>query len=216
MVAQPVPPPPPVVVYQPAPPPVVVVAPPQPATVLVAQSIPAVRLPPPTLGLRSEVGAMTTNRIAMGGAGFAFRYRPGPFVAYDFGLGIYGGEDYHGRARVEMPITANAVFFFNPRSELQFYALAGAGYSFAATDGGLDSHPWGTYDATTEHSYIGGQGGLGLEWRLSRCFAIHGDVRGFLRQRIGSGAPEFRDAATGRTTNTSGGVYWTLGTTLYL
>jgi hypothetical protein len=217
MVAQPVAPPPPVVVYQPAQPPVVVVAQPQPTTMIVAQPVPQVRLPAPVFGIRGEIGAMTTDRIAMGGAGVALRYRPGPFVAFDFGLGVYGGEDYHGAARVEMPVTANALFFFNPQSPLQFYSLAGLGYSFASTDRGLGADPWGVYDDhyTTEFSYLGGQVGLGLEWRLSPWFAVNGDVRGFIRQRVGGGTPEFRDAATGRTTNTSGGVYWTLGTTFY-
>jgi hypothetical protein len=69
-----------------------------------------------------------------------------------------------------------------------------------------------------DYSYFGAQAGIGLELRLSRHFAINGDVRGFIRGRIDDQAqysPEFVNTTTGQTTNTSGGGLLTLGMTFY-
>lgn len=230
-----VPPPPPQVVYvQPQPqPPVVIYQPqPQPQVVYVQpgpqvyvqqpglQPLAPAQPPPARWGLHAELGAMGTGGIAMGGGAVAFRMRPSSWFALDLSIGSYGGSDFDGNARVEVPLTANALFFVNPQHRLQLYLLAGLGASYAqvdttAYDPILHGH-YGYSSYTTDYSYFGGQLGIGLEWRLSRGFALNTDVRGFVRGRTDGGStPEFTDPDTGATTNTSGGAYWTLGATLY-
>jgi hypothetical protein len=68
---------------------------------------------------------------------------------------------------------------------------------------------------TVRHmTHIGGQAGMGIEWRLARAFALNVDVRGILRHRIDNDPrPEFIDGT--RSTNTSGGAMLTFGGTLY-
>ena len=68
------------------------------------------------------------------------------------------------------------------------------------------------------YHYFGGTFGLGLEYRVTRTIAFNVDVRGFVRGRTDNDAkanPEFLDPATGKTTNTSGGVLVTGGMTFY-
>jgi hypothetical protein len=228
--------PPPVVYYQqPQPqPPVVVYQPQQPQQqVVYVQQRPQVQLvgiqplsiepaapPDARWGLHAELGAMTSSGIAMGGGAVALRLRPARWFAVDLGVGSYGGVDYDGNSRVEVPITANALFFVNPQNAFQFYVLAGIGGSYAQVDGmGYDLTPPGYYGhmgSTAEYSYFGAQLGIGLEWRLGPSFALNTDVRGFVRGRTDGGStPEFTDPMTGQTTDTSGGAYWTLGATLY-
>lgn len=216
------PPPPPVVVYQPAPPP------PQHTTVVVHETRPVqthvryhVEPQFSGIGLHAHLGGMFTDRVHMGGLAGALRIRPnmGHF-ALDLGLGVYGGEDFNGQDRVEVPLTADVLLFVNPRSRLQFYGVAGVGVSFAHSNDPDAYDPWtDTYygDDGRDYGYVGGQLGLGLELRLGRRFAINGDVRGFVRERVDSNtdAPEFVDPDTGRTTNTSGGVVGNIGATLY-
>ena len=220
------PPPPPVVYVQPQPQPPVVVYQPQPQVVYVQpraqvvvglQPVAPVALPEPTWALHADVGAMGLRDTAMAGGTLALRLRPTPWFAVDFGLGSYGGFDGQDRSRVELPLTVNALVFVNPQSQLQLYLLGGLGVSYAevgsAGFGSLGSDPF----ASRNFTYVGGQLGVGLEWRLSRHFALNTDLRGFVRTRTDDdGAPEFIDPDTGATTNTSGGVYWTAGATLYL
>lgn len=219
---QPQQPQPPIVIYQPQPQPQVVYQP-QPQVVYVQQQqvslqpLPPVQLREPRWGVHGEIGAMTSNRIAMVGGTVAFRMRPSPWFAVDLGIGTYGGIDYDGNDRVEIPLTANALFFVNPQSRLQFYFLAGVGLSYAHVDS-LGFSGTGGFDDVfgRDFSYAGGQLGIGLEWRLGRHFALNTDLRGFIRSRTDdSSTPEFVDPATGATTNTSGGVYWTGGATIY-
>jgi hypothetical protein len=59
---------------------------------------------------------------------------------------------------------------------------------------------------------------LGVEGRVTRHFALGGDLMGFLRwrsDRHASRNPEFIDPVSGRTTNTSGGGLLRLGATFY-
>jgi len=221
---QPQQPQPPVVIYQPQPQPQVVYQP-QPQVVYVQQQpqvslqpLPPVQLREPRWGVHGELGAMMSNRISMGGGAVAFRMRPSPWFAVDLGIGTYGGIDYDGNDRFEIPITANALFFVNPQSRLQLYFLAGVGLSYAHVDslGFTGSSGFGGDFFGRDFSYAGGQLGIGLEWRLGRHFALNTDLRGFIRTRTDdSSTPEFVDPATGATTNTSGGVYWTGGATIY-
>ena len=215
-------PPPPVVVYQPAPPP-------PPTTVVVHETRPApVRHQYVTyavepafsgMGIHAHLGGMFTSRVRMGGIAGALRLRPnmGHF-ALDLGIGGYGGQDYNGQDRLEVPLTADVLLYVNPRSRLQFYGVAGVGVSFAHTQEPSD-YDWrsDTYRGEgADYTYVGGQLGVGLELRLGRRFAINGDVRGFVRGRVddNTGSPEFV-SEDGRTTNTSGGVVGNIGATLY-
>lgn len=211
------PPPPPVVVYQPAPPP------PQPTTVYVETQAQPVRhevhydVEPVQLGvgLHGHIGGMFTRDVQMGGATGALRIRPGDgHFGVDLGIGVYGGQDHNGWDRVEVPLTADVLLFLNPDDRLQVYGIAGVGVSFAqAEQNGFDD-PYFDYNAR-EYAYVGGELGAGLELRLSRWFAINGDVRGFVRERVDDDPePEFV-ADDGRTTDTSGGVLLNLGATVY-
>ncbi len=205
----PPPPPPPVVVYQPAPPPptTVVYAEAQPAPVAVQYDVQPVQL---GIGLHGHIGGMFSDSVHMGGATGAFRLRPNDgHLALDLGIGVYAGQDYNGWDRAEVPLTADLMLFVNPESRLQLYGLAGVGVSFAHAEDPFD------FGASRDYAYFGGELGVGLEWRLSRWFALNGDIRGFVRERVDDDPqPEFIDE-DGRTTDTSGGVLGTLGATVY-
>jgi len=222
---QPQQPQPPVVIYQPQPQPQVVYVQPQPQVVYVQQQrqqvslqpLPPVQLREPRWGVHGEIGAMVSGNTAMGGGSVAIRMRPSPWFAVDLGIGAYSGIDYEGNDRVEIPLTANALFFVNPQSRLQLYFLAGVGLSYAhASNFAFDSSGFSGDFFGRDFSYVGGQIGIGLEWRLGRHFALNTDLRGFIRTRTDDDSrPEFVDPATGATTDTSGGVYWTGGATIY-
>jgi hypothetical protein len=220
------PPPPPQVVYvqQPAPPPTVVY---QPAPAPVATVVqPQPEREPGGFGLHGQIGGMLTPDLAMGGVHGAFRWRPnmGHF-ALDLGLGLYGGTDYNGLDRVEVPLTLDALFYINPQSRFQIYGVAGVGLSFAHAE------DWNEFGGVTgepqDYAYVGGQAGVGAELKLGRWWAINADVRGFIREEVSAGNdPEFSepfdvdgDGNIGpgeeRHTNTSGGFTLNVGATLY-
>ncbi len=237
------PPPPPQVYVQPPPPPQVYVQPPppppQPPVVVVQQPPPPVIVtrpaPPPQvvevrvprrrvvydlvpafdMGLHLQIGGLLSDRIGMGGGAAAFRIRPIEWFAIDLGAGIYGCQDYQFADRWEVPVVADLIFFFNPGDRFQIYALVGAGVSVAQqgsyTRGASDFIP------SRDLAYVGGEGGLGVEWRVGRHFALNLDVRGFLREQVGSASPEFAENVAGvtRTTNTSGGFTGNVGMTFY-
>jgi hypothetical protein len=220
---QPPPPPPPQVVYQP-PPQVVYQPPPQP---VVYQQVPQPQLiqrrvryelvPRFDIGLHLNVGAMATDRGGFGGGGAGLRIRPIEWFAIDITAGIYGGQAYGGQDHWEVPVLADLIFFFNPGDRLQVYGLVGGGIAFGE-NGRLD-RSIGSRDFIASRSlfYVGGEAGLGLEWRMARHFAMNFDVRGFMREQLG-GAPEFTESTgigTTRSTNTSAGVYGNLGMTFY-
>lgn len=217
------PPPPPVVVYTPPPPPAVVYTPPppprrEPVTVEVetrrTRTTTYELVPTFDMGLHLQFGGMFTDRVAMAGFGGAARIRPEPHIAIDLGLGIYYGDDYQLSERWEVPVTADILFFFNPEHVFQVYALVGGGVSFAnqgRTTGG------GGFVTSRDLFYVGGEVGLGAEIRLSRFFAINGDIRGFMRENVAGGSPEFTENVGGytRSTNTSMGLYGNVGLTFY-
>lgn len=212
---EPPPPPPPVVVYQPAPPP-----PPQPTTVYVETEqrgevhydLEPVQL---GVGLHGQIGGMVSDTVQMGGLSGAFRIRPGDgHFGVDLGIGAYAGQDYNGWDRVEVPLTADLLLFLNPDDTLQVYGIAGVGVSFAHAEDNGFADPRFEVNAR-DYAYVGGELGAGLELRLSRWFAINGDVRGFVRERVDDDPePEFVHE-DGRTTDTSGGVLLNLGATIY-
>jgi Outer membrane protein beta-barrel domain len=207
------PPPPPPVYYQPPPPPDLwrpemppPFAPPAHRELL---------SPPREWGLNAHLeGAMigrgTAGDASMGGGGVALRYKPTRAFGLEAGLDFVGGTDYQGYSRNERAFTLNALVFLNPRSRAQIYLLGGFGWAGATVENDAQSQ-------NSSYSYFGGQAGVGLEIRLSRSFALDGDLRGFVRSRTDSLAqsqPEFTDQY-GRTTNTSAGGLLTAGMTLY-
>jgi opacity protein-like surface antigen len=156
----------------------------------------------------------------MGGAGLGLRYRPTPQLGLETDLDFLGGHGYEGESRSETAFSVNGLFFVNPRSRAQVYLLAGIGWSWAhvACDPTIDTcSSTSTIPMDAHYSYFGGQAGVGLEFRLSRMVAIGADMRAFVRGRTDNQAqsqPEFT-SSTGQTTNTSGGVLFTGGLTLY-
>ncbi len=160
------------------------------------------------LGLHIDGGVMFSDRIGMGGLNAALRIRPESHIAIDIGTGFWYGQDYNGLERWEMPVQADLLVYFNPEHMFQVYGVIGGGMSFGNASGRGTSR---------DLMWAGGEAGLGAELRLSRFFAINLDVRGFLRQQVGGGAPEFTQISGGRvqTTDTSGGFYGTLGMTFY-
>lgn len=231
VVVQPAPPPPQrVVVVQPAPPPpqrvVVVQQPPPQQQVVVMQPQPQqqviVQQPRARwtmddanrrrVGFHAEIGGMLGPQVQMGGFAAGLRIRPVRFLAVDVTAGVYGGVDYVGNDRVEIPIRADVRFFVNPRQRFQFYTLVGAGVSVARAQNSVG--------ATRDFVHIGGEAGAGFEFRLNPAIALNVDVRGFLRQRVDSDPrPEYVEVDnTGfvtRTTNTSAGATINLGGTIY-
>ncbi len=204
-------PPPVVVVPNPAPPPpppVAIVAPPVPPQPAVV--VKKVERFPQRVGLHAHVGFVASDDVAMGGFSGAFRFRPVPRFALDFGVGVYGGNDYYDRDRVEVPITIDGLLYVNPRSRFQFYFLGGVGLTLAHAEGPA---PDGTRER--DFAYAGGELGVGVEWRIGNHFALNTDIRGFIRRRIDDHAtPEFI-RSDGQTTDVSGGGIWTLGGTIY-
>ncbi len=207
-------PPPPVVVYQP-PPPVMVYRPEAPPPYYYQSRRPVTK---PYWGLNAHLEGLTIGRgvagnTSMGGLGFGLRYRVTPVFALEGDIDFVDGRDYNGFQRNETALSVNTLVFLNPRSHAQVYLLGGIGWSGAHV---VDDQ--GAYNQSQNYSYFGAQAGIGLELRLSRHFAINGDVRGFIRGRIDDQAqytPEFVNTTTGQTTNTSGGGLLTLGMTFY-
>lgn len=224
VIVQPMPPPPPpvqppVVYVQPAPPPPPpqqVYVQPMPQRVYVQPAQRRDRFPYSSTGLHLHLDGLFGDSLAMGGGGAAFRIRPIPHIGIDLGAGLYGGSDYNGMDRFEVPVTADVLFFFNPEHRFQFYALLGVGASFGHAEGfNRFSREWDDRD----YAHLGGELGLGIEWRISRVFALNLDVRGFIRERVdGDSRPEFEEQlfdGTWRSTNTSGGVRGRVGMTFY-
>lgn len=212
-------PPPPVVVYQP-PPPVVVVSPREAPTVYQYTPRPPGRITPHReWGLNLHLagialGSGRSGDAGMGLIGLGLRFRPVPAFALEANIDVAGGTDYNGYRRVETMGTANGILFLNPKSRAQFYLLGGIGVSSARVSAEDSYYPtYASYDR--KYTYFGGQGGIGIEIRLSRVVALNFDVRGFVRSRMDkNGGPEFMDAS-GRTTNTSGGALVNGGITFY-
>jgi hypothetical protein len=187
---------------------------------VVVSEAPAPRFVTQGIGLHGSVGGAFGGGIRIGGFAAALRLRPSPHFAFDIGAGAYGGQDYYGRDRLEIPINVDVLAFVNPRSRAQFYFAVGAGTSLAfLRDAGATGDSWGDPSSWTDdyhraYTYLGGQLGGGLEFRIGRRLALNVDARVFLRRSVGGSSPEFVDGA--RQTNTSAGGLASVGMTLYL
>jgi hypothetical protein len=173
----------------------------------------------PSFGIHPQFSGIMGREVGMGGFRIGPRFRPrsGHF-ALEIDFGYYAGNDYNGLDRTEFPFGLNTYFFFNPQHRIQFYGVLGMGVSWGFADG-FDR---GTGEfRSTDFAHFNGEGGLGLEWRIARWFALAVDVRGLIRHRISDNRqPEFveRDDfgnPTGRTTNTSGGAIFNGGAVFY-
>ncbi|WP_437780543.1 outer membrane beta-barrel protein [Sorangium sp. So ce1097] len=227
--------PPPVVVYQTPsghPPQVIVVAPgtAPPPRVIVRRTTPPAPPPPPKKrwrrhwGVNFRMEGLMMGRehggaedAGMGGVGISLRYRPVPAFALDLGADFLAGTDYNGDPRTEVPLSLSGMLFVNPRSRTQFYFTGGFNMSHAEVERGAGAVASGEeFVPNTEYDYFGVHGGIGLEFRLSPRLALNIDALGFVRGRTDDGrVPEFRDPATGRTTDTSGGGLFRGGLSVY-
>jgi hypothetical protein len=192
--------------------PVVVKTAPSNSTVIVVKDTPKPAPPPEKpkererkIGLHFDVAGTFGPQVSMGGFNAALRFRPKPFFGLDLGSGYFGGDDYRGFYRTEIPLTANMLFFLNPQHKFQFYFLLGPGAAF------------GTVRLPNENRdmiHIGGQGGFGVEWRLAKAFALNTDARAVIRHRVDRDPrPEFVEGT--RTSNTSVGGLFSFGMTFY-
>jgi opacity protein-like surface antigen len=165
------------------------------------------------LNLRVEglaLGKGAAEHSGMGGLGLSLRYRPVPAFAFDAGVDILAGVDYNGFNRTETPLSLSGMLFVNPKSRVQFYLTGGMNYSHAKVKSDVNTSDLlqrtkdGEFGA--EYSYFGGQGGAGLEFRISKHLALGIDGIGFARHRVDHGTnPEFKDPKTGNDTKNSGG-----------
>jgi hypothetical protein len=159
-----------------------------------------------------------------GGAGLGLRFRSQGVLGAELAFNVMGGTDYNHDSRVEVPVTASALFYFNPDNRFQVYALAGLGISAANvqyTAANRVTHGRNEGD----YAYFGGQAGLGAELQLSPHFSLWADGRFYLRTRIDDTTqsnPEFtRNISNGtaspttQSTNTSAGVLFQGGAVLY-
>jgi hypothetical protein len=144
--------------------------------------------------------------VGMAGVGASLRYRPIPHFAIDVSADFLGGHDSNELERQEVPISASAMLYVNPKSLAQFYVFGGLNWSFArvVSEEWLPNLAEGTSD---DYTYFGGHAGLGLEFRVVRLIGINIDGLAFARTRTdddGDGRyPEYVDAETGGTSNAS-------------
>jgi hypothetical protein len=155
--------------------------------------------------------------MGMAGLGAAFRFRPHRSFGVDLGLDFLGGHDWNGNRRDERAFIGNAIWFINPRHPVQLYVLGGFGFGSASVDverlGGEAVIPY-----ETSYSYVGLQAGIGLEWRLTRRFALGTDALAFVRGRSDDerrSDPEFIDPETHLVSNDSAFGLFRLGFTYY-
>lgn len=239
VVTQAPPPPPPVIVTQAPPQPrgrVIVVQPapqapppqqvvvtqqqPMQETVVVIEQHPArYRLVAPfqnrKVGITARIGSMISENVRMGGVQAGLRFRPSRIFGIELGVGAYGGTDYNGMTRAEVPVTFDFMFFLPRASRVQAYVLGGFGISYAHTTG---FHQGYGREMERDMAYFGGQMGLGLEWRIAPRFALSTDIRAFIRTRVSEDIgdlPEFYNPSTGESTDTSVGAVGTLGAHFY-
>ncbi len=159
------------------------------------------------------------NAYGLGGAGLGFRYRATPHFGIEAGVDVLAGKDYNQAKRVEVAGTLGGLLYVNPRSRAQLYLSGGfiADHARSTADGSSASpnaDALSTAAAPLTYNHVGGYAGLGLEMFATRHLAFHLDARGVVRQAVGNDTPEFTDAS-GRTTNTSGGLVGSAGMIFY-
>ncbi|MFK8004609.1 MAG: hypothetical protein AB8H86_33885 [Polyangiales bacterium] len=204
-----------------APPPqqqVVVYQPPQPVqeeVIIIEQDPARLRLRPvmnQKFGITARLGGIIAENVRMGGLAAGIRFRPSRMFGVELSVGAYGGQDYNGHDRIEVPIAFDFMFHLPRATRFQMFFVIGPQVSWAVTDG-LDRFLG--YTSRT-FAYLGGHAGIGGELRISDHFAISADIRAFIRSRVDDdGAPEFVNFATGETTNTSAGGILNVGAHLY-
>jgi opacity protein-like surface antigen len=153
----------------------------------------------------------------MGGVGASFRWRPSPYFAFDVGTDVIGGTDYNGNGRIELSGALSGLVYFNPQHRVQVYGIGGVHVSHAAVDNSGSYYTGTTWsDSSATYDYAGAHAGLGVEFRLSRHFALFADALGIVRQELNDdNQPEFRDWSTGETTDTSGAGLFRTGVTFW-
>jgi hypothetical protein len=153
----------------------------------------------------------------LGGAGLDLKWRLARHFALELGLDVLGGRDYNEDKRVEVSGNLGGLIYFNPRSRVQVYMSGGLLADHAkATPTVSQLELWGPPNGDLIYNHVGGYGGLGLEFFATQHLSFHLDARGLVRQKVsGTPGPEFTDPATGRTTNTSGGIVGQGGMTVY-
>ncbi len=154
----------------------------------------------------------------MNGLGGALRFRPIPHLAIEGSLELAWGTDYNGFQRFEDALLVSALLFANPRSAVQFYGLAGFGSGTAFVELEAAGTPEAPVFRDETYSYLGVHLGFGLEARVTKHFAVGGDLVGFVRRRTDGFSrenPEFTDPVTGRTSNASGGGLLRAGVAFY-
>lgn len=159
---------------------------------------------------------------AMFGGGTGFRIRGTGHFGFELGLNVFGGQDYNGDRRLEVPLSASALVIFNPQHAFQVYGVAGLNASFSRVSYSFDnSQMWRNYASSAEYTHIGGHIGLGFERQINQRFSLFLDARVFIRQRVDGDAasnPEFaRITPDGflQTTNTSAGALLNAGAVVY-
>ena len=159
-----------------------------------------------------RIGGILAQNVRMGGFAAGIRFRPSRMFGVELNIGAYGGQDYNGHNRVEVPVAFDFMFHLPRATRFQMFLLIGPQVSWAATEG--SDGPFGY--TSRNFAYFGGHVGIGGELRISDHFAISADIRAFIRSRIDDdGAPEFVNFATGETTNTSAGGILNVGAHLY-
>jgi hypothetical protein len=159
------------------------------------------------------------NAYGMGGAGLGLRYRATPHFGIEAGVDVLAGKDYNDAKRVEVAGTLGGLLYLNPRSRAQLYLAGGLLVDHARST--LSTTSSTTTVETTftplpqTFNHVGGYAGLGLEMFATRHLAFHLDARGIVRQAVGNDTPEFTEASSGRTTNTSGGLVGSAGMIFY-
>lgn len=180
--------------------------------------VPREAKPKSEIGVNLHLGGLPIVSSRAHGAGMTvlgagLRFRPIPELAIqpDFDLAI--GSDAANRSRSELGFALNGLLFVNPKNKAQLYFLAGLGTQVAQVNGGDSAGP----APSVTYSYLSAQGGMGVEFRLSKVVALGLDVRGIVRTRVDDRAEttyEFT-STTGQRTNTSGGVLFSGGITFY-
>ena len=222
IVTQPAPPPPPprVIVTQPAPPP------PTQVRTITIETEQEFRLVPEDrfrrrFGLMSRASWVAGEQTEVGGAMVGARVRPGGrSFGLEFAVGAFGGADYNGDDRIEIPATINAMYFIGIGAERRFelYSTIGFGVSWGVVNTyGLGSDYYGD----VHNTWVGGEAGLGMEWHVSRHFALDLDMRFMVRNRVASDSDtdEFvryaSDGSVLETTNLSWAPIVNLGGVFY-
>jgi hypothetical protein len=158
----------------------------------------------------APMGGDAASNAGMAGFGLSLRPRPSPSFAVDIGVDFFGGRDFNGERRGEQSLVVDPMIFINGRGKVSPYFFAGLGLASARVE-----HPDGSL---SRYSYIGANGGAGLEFHFWQRIAVDTDVLFFIRDHTDDDSarvPEFVDLATRRYTNTSKGAIIRVGLAYY-